>query len=225
MHLHGSHSPLLPPSLQAAKNDLKLRTIWYHTAERKAKVEKEQMEARRERAKQLEEEKEKKGGSPSLTKEELPPGLSPLASMATASADRFFKDKGAVHVSSMETDDYLTYSIVKEFADAEVETLEEVGMVGQETIMNDNEGAPAMHQQQQPPQYVLAVDTSVYTKNRAFRLLYSRKFGKPATFQVTPQSEQTFLPPSSCPICPPSPTPHQTPQDWLLASIVVPHLP
>ena len=87
------------------------------------------MEARRERAKQLEEEKEKKGGSPSLTKEELPPGLSPLASMATASADRFFKDKGAVHVSSMETDDYLTYSIVKEFADAEVETLEEVGMV------------------------------------------------------------------------------------------------
>ena len=102
---------------------------------------------------------------------------------------------------------------------------EEAGMVGQETIMNDNEGAPAMHQQQQPPQYVLAVDTSVYTKNRAFRLLYSRKFGKPATFQVTPQSEQVFLPPSSCPICPPSLTPPQTPQDWLLASLVVPHLP
>ena len=131
LHTHLTKPPSLPPSpLQAAKNELKLRTIWYHTAERKARVEQEQVEARRERAKQQEEEKEKekKVGS-SLKMEPVPPGLSPLSSMATASADRFFKDRGAVHVSSMETDDYLTYSIVKEFADAEVETLEEVGMV------------------------------------------------------------------------------------------------
>ena len=100
-------------------------------------------------------------------------------------------------------------------------------VVEQTVTLNDKEGVVAMQQQQQqqPPQYVLAVDTSVYTKNRAFRLLYSRKFGKEATFQLTPQSEQTFLPPSSCPLCPSSPTPPQTPQDWLLASLVVPHLP
>lgn len=121
-------------SLQAAKHDLKLRTIWYHTAERKAKVEKEQAEAQNERAKK-QGQREKEG--PLISTHEikgLAPGLSRLANMATASADRFFKDKGAVHVRSMETDDYLTHYIVKEFADAEVETLKEVGVVIEEWL-------------------------------------------------------------------------------------------
>jgi hypothetical protein len=76
-----------------------------------------------------------------------------------------------------------------------------------------------------PPTYVLAIDTSVYTKNRAFRLLYSRKFGKTATFQVTPASFQSFLPHSSCPLCPPPSSPPNSPEEWLLASLVVPYLP
>lgn len=124
-----TYPPSFSPSLQAAKNDLKLRTIWYHTAERKAKIEKEQAEAQKKRAKKQEEQKKEGPLTSKNEKEALPPGLSHLANMATASADRFFKDKGAVHVRSMETDDYLTHFIVKEFADAEVETLKEVGMV------------------------------------------------------------------------------------------------
>ncbi len=116
----------------AAKNgDLKLRTIWYHTAERKAKVEREQAEKRRQQAPLGEtttattkkKEEEKAAAAP------LAPGLGPLASIATASEDRYFQDKGAVQVSTMETDDYLAHFIVKEFADAEVETLEEAGAV------------------------------------------------------------------------------------------------
>lgn len=136
----------------AAKNDLKLRTIWYHTAERKAKVEREQAEARRERAKQQEEGNLHSSSSSSAAystspsskqekkMEALSPGLGPLASMATASADRFFKDKGAVHVSTMDADDYLTHFIVKEFADAEVETLLEIGPLIEGWLLEGGQG-------------------------------------------------------------------------------------
>jgi hypothetical protein len=70
--------------------------------------------------------------------------------------------------------------------------------------------------------HVLLVDTGVYTRNRAFRMLHSRKFGKPTALAAI--HTQRFQPPPSCPRCPAAPAP-SSPEDWLLASLVVPYLP
>lgn len=116
----------------AAKNDFKLRTIWLNTAERKAKVEREEQEKGRQAsaaaaasAKEDSSGGKNDGGSASTTSPP-PPGLGSLAAMALDTKDRFFKDKGTLHINTMDTDDYLTHFIVKEFADAEVETLQEI---------------------------------------------------------------------------------------------------
>ena len=115
----------------AAKSDLKLRTVWYHTAERKAKADREAQA--RQAARQASLDAQRGAGVAAavedVTKGNGPPSLSTLAAMATEGQDRFFKDKAAVHVTSTEADDFLTYSIVKEFADAEVETIAEMATV------------------------------------------------------------------------------------------------
>lgn len=113
----------------AAKSDLKLRTVWYHTAERKAKA------AREAEGRQAARRQQQQAAAAPATSEVAagngggPPSLSVLAAMATEGKDRFFKDKGSVHVTATEADDFLTYSIVREFADAEVETIEEMAAV------------------------------------------------------------------------------------------------
>ena len=110
----------------AAKSDLKLRTIWYRTAERKAKAEAgattDDGAAKARRA-------ARQGGGGGGGDGAGAPSLSTLAGMATEAKDRFFRDKGVVQVTATEADDFLAYSIVKEFADAEVETIEEMGSV------------------------------------------------------------------------------------------------
>ena len=92
----------------AAKADLKLRTIWYHTAERKAKKQAEEEEARRKAKSSLDKEELKKdeGGD--------------------GGGGRYFQDKVAIQVTGTETDDYLAHFIVKEFVDAEVESIGEI---------------------------------------------------------------------------------------------------
>lgn len=118
----------------AAKNDFKLRTIWFNTAERKAKVEQEEREKGRQAsaaaaAAAAASAKEDSSGGKDDGGSAPPPGLGSLAAMALDTKDRFFKDKGALHINTMDTDDYLTHFIVKEFADAEVETLQEIAHV------------------------------------------------------------------------------------------------
>lgn len=110
----------------AAKSDFKLRTIWYHTAERKAKVEEEQLAAKRARLEGQEKENKDSSRTSAVEGAVGPLKLSSLASTFKTSTEPFFKDKAAVHVSTMETDDYLTHFITKEFVDGEVEDLKEI---------------------------------------------------------------------------------------------------
>lgn len=165
----------------AAKSDLKLRTVWYHTAERRAKAAREadaRQAARRE-------EQQAKAAAAAGTALDAgvgadggggAPSLSTLAAMATEGKDRYFKDKGSVHVTATEADDFLTYSIVKEFVDAEVATIEEMaavleawleeGAVGGAT--GDGGMGAQQAQAQAPPPEALAVapaSTSSSTSN------------------------------------------------------------
>lgn len=126
----------------AAKSDLKLRTLWFNTAERKAKAAREaEAQAAARRTKKAEQQglEAGAGGLDANGRGGGAPSLSTLAAMATEAKDRFFKDQGAVRVTATETDDFLAYSIVKEFADAEVETIEEMGMA-LEAWLQEGEG-------------------------------------------------------------------------------------